>query len=211
MSFITEWKKRILCTSVLQCRMLQCQTWEDKAWSEIPVPKSGNQPSHVLLWERQNRPSCQDWEQGRCSWEDISSEMLQWNLSSRSEVRAAAKPSLSIWAPQLEILHWKQTTHFCCVKVLKCMCESVCVCVSVSFEMRGLKGGGWLSSAPYHSPSNQQHSGQNKLSQRRHRVKSLLIWKETNSVPLVTLIFEQKATPEDQRLQENKEEMKKKT
>lgn len=84
--------------------------------------------SRIALGKAETRPSCQDWEHGRCSWEDISSEMLQWNLSSRSEVKAAAKQSLSIWA-QLEILHWKQTTHFCCVKVLKCACEAVCVYV----------------------------------------------------------------------------------
>lgn len=166
--------------------------------------------SRIALGKAETRPSCQDWERGRCSWEDISSEILQWNLSSHCGVTAAAKPSLSIWAPQLEILHWKQTTHFCCVKVLKCVRESlcVCVCVRVSFEMRGIKGGGWLSSAPYLSPSYQQHRGQNMLSQRRHRVKSLLSWKGINSVPIVTLTFEQKATPKDRRLQENKEKKK---
>lgn len=95
-------------------------------------------------------------------------------------------------------------------KVNVCVSLCVCVCVRVNFEMRGIKGGGWLSSAPYLSPSNQQHSGQNVLSQRRHRVKSVLSWKGIKSVPIVTFTIQKEATPEDYRLQENKEKKKNK-
>lgn len=48
MSFITKKKKNSVYFSaaVLNAAM-------PNLWSEIPVPNSGNQPSHILLWERQ--------------------------------------------------------------------------------------------------------------------------------------------------------------
>lgn len=111
--------------------------WGSQSLEWNPGPQV-RQPtvSRIALGKAETRTSCQDWEHGRGSWEDISSEMLQWNLSSRSGVRAAAKPSLSIWASQLEILQWKQTAHFCCVKVLKCVCESLCMCESEFWDER---------------------------------------------------------------------------
>lgn len=66
---------------MLQCWTLQCQIWEAENWSEIPLPKSGNQPSHVLHWERQKSGLHTRIE----SIEDAAWRTFQWNAAVESQ------------------------------------------------------------------------------------------------------------------------------
>ena len=171
--------KKNLCTSVLQCWILQCQTYEAEAWGEIPVPKSGNQSSHVLHWEKQKS----DLHIRIESIEDAVQRTFPWNAQFAFWSQGCSKTMSFQLGSQLEILLWKWITHFCSTKLLKRKWERTCVCACM-WEFLGWNE--WKEkddSAPYLSPSKQQHSGQKMLSWWRHRVNPLLNWKGLKSVP----------------------------
>lgn len=124
-------KKRSLCTSVLQCRMLQCQTWEDKAWSENPVPRLGSQPSHVLLWERQNLA----FMSGLRVWKMQLGGHFEWNAAVKSQFTFQAQGCSKTISLYLGSSTWNSPLKtdipllLCqsfkvCVWVCVCMCES---------------------------------------------------------------------------------------
>lgn len=118
-SFITKKKKKIC---VFQCCSADhCNAKHRKQKPGVKSQSPSQASNHLIhcTGKGRNHPFTSGSRALKMQLEGHLSEMLQWNPSSHSEVRAAAKPPPSIWTPQSEILPWKQIIRFCCIKFLK--------------------------------------------------------------------------------------------